>query len=68
MCPNYNSYALLCITDIPAPPTNFNFEEHPDNTRAITITWIKPVQNGPVDEIEDYVTEQSINGGEFQQV
>ena len=25
--------------------------------------WIESVQNGPVYEVEDYVVEQSINGG-----
>ena len=58
----------MCISDVPAPPSNFCIEEHPNDTQAIIITWTKSVQNGPVYEVEDYVVEQSINGGEFQLV
>ena len=59
---------LLHISDIPAPPTNFNFEVSPDDPRAITVTWSESTENGPIDEIEDYVVEESFDGQEFKLV
>ena len=59
---------LLCISDIPAPPTDFNFEVDPDNSRSITVTWTESVQSGPIDEVDEYVVEKSRIGGQFQVV
>ena len=55
-------------SDIPAPPTNFEFQVRKDDNRTITLTWTESVQTEPANKVEDYVVEQSINGGDFQLV
>ena len=59
---------LLCISGIPAPPTNFYFEVDHSDSRTITLTWTESEPTGLVDEVEEYVVEQSINAREFQLV
>ena len=62
------TFLLMYISDIPAPPTNFNFEVNPDDSRSITVTWTESLKTGPVDEVDEYVVEKSINGDQFQLV
>ena len=57
---------LTCISDVPAPPSTFHVEEHPNDTRSTTVTWTRSVQSRPVYDVElDYIVGQRINGGEF---
>lgn len=59
---------LFQISDVPTPPTNFNFEVSPDDSGAITVTWTESIETGPIDEVEDYVVEESFDGQEFKLV
>ena len=56
------------IIDVPEPPKNFTITSCESDDHSIELNWIASVDTSFSEEVEDYVLEQSLNGGKFQLV
>ena len=54
--------------DLPDPPAIIGLVPLEDDIRAISLSWTAPVITSPNNDIDEYVMESSINGGDFQLV
>ena len=54
-------YLILFNVEIPEPPRNFTITPLEDNDLPILLNWTAPIES----DVEEYVLEWSVNGGEF---